>query len=396
MSNLGKNFIVRAFEGNARFGSLSTNHGLVETPAFMPDATQASVKGLTPQEIKATGTSIFVSNTYHLYLRPGINTILAFDGIHNFMGWDGPIVTDSGGFQVYSMDSSREFDEDGVIFSSHIDGSKHRFIPEDVIKYQQVLGSDIMMVLDHCIAFGAPTEEVMQAMHRTHRWAEKSREVNIDTTQLMFGIVQGGHDLKLREQSAGFVTSLNFDGYATGGLGVGESKETLHKIGEYTAERLPWSQPRYLMGIGSPEDLIQGVFSGYDLFDCSLPTRVARTGAFYRYDGRQDITKSRFKSQEEPLDGSCDCETCCCFSAGYVHHLFKAHELLAYRLTTIHNLRFYQNLMSRIRDSIRTGKFSAFKKEFNALYSPADEDARMRQKSYQVGVKRKRRKTKLP
>ena len=288
---------------------------------------------------------------------------------------------------MYSMDSSRVFDEDGVIFSSHIDGSKHRCIPEDVIKYQQALGSDIMMVLDHCIAFGAPTEEIMQAMQRTHRWAEKSREGNIDTTQLMFGIVQGGHDLKLREQPAEFVTSLNFDGYATGGLGVGEPKEILHKIGEYTAERLPWSQPRYLMGIGSPEDLIQGVSGGYDLFDCSLPTRVARTGAFYKRDGRHDITKTHFKSQEQPLDTSCDCETCRCFSAGYIHHLFRSHELLAYRLTTIHNLHFYQNLMHQIRESIRNGEFQLFKNTFNALYAPANEHARMKQRDRLISSK---------
>ena len=384
-------FRVQATHGQARAGAMSTPHGEVPTPAFMPVASQASVKALTPQEVRATGAHILLANTYHLYLRPGVEIVEELGGLHAFMGWDGPILTDSGGFQAYSLGPLRRITEDGIVFTSHIDGSQHRFFPEDAVRHQEALGADIVMALDQCIAYGAEDEEVRGAMERTHRWARRCREVHRSGSQALFGIVQGGHDPALREESAAFVTGLDFDGYAAGGLGVGEPKEVLYRLAAYTAPLLPPDRPRYLMGVGSPEDLVEAVAFGYDLFDCALPTRVARTGAFYRADGRHDVTVACFRHEDGPLEADCDCATCQTFTAAYIHHLFRARELLAYRLTTVHNLRFYQRLMARLRESILDGSFDALRQAFHRAYTPANEEARLGQREQWLEARERNR-----
>ena len=350
------------------------------TPAFLPVASQGTVKTLIPEELKDIGASIILSNTYHLYLRPGIDVIEKLGGLHRYMGWDGPILTDSGGYQVFSLARLCRVTDDGVTFRSHIDGSEHRLTPELVIEFQQKLGADIIMTLDECPAINASTAKVREAADRTSQWAERCRKHHQSSDQLLFGIVQGGVVPELRQQSAKAITALDFPGYAIGGLSLGEAKEQTWSMVDETMPFLPQDKPRYLMGVGSPEDIIEGVSRGIDLFDSALPTRVARNGALFTTQGRQNIRKAAYKAQERPFDADCDCYTCRTFSAAYLHHLFKCEELLAYRLATIHNLRFIVRLMQQIENAIQQGTFAAFKNDFLSQYQVTDEEVRLTQK----------------
>ena len=375
-----RQFHLSANCGRARAGAMETPHGLVLTPAFMPVATQGSVKGLTAQEVRVLGAAIVLSNTYHLYLRPGIDLIQDMGGLHAFMGWDGPILTDSGGFQVFSMGSLIRVNDKGVAFRSHIDGSPHLFTPEKAVEYQQRLGADIMMCLDQCVAANDREEMVQQAMATTHRWAVRCRQAYKSTHQALFGIVQGGISRKLREESARFITDLDFPGYGVGGLAVGETKAEMYQTVTYMDQVLPAERPRYLMGVGAPEDLVECVARGMDLFDCALPTRVARNGACFTPTGRVNLTSARFREGKGPIDEKCDCYTCGSFTVAYLRHLFKARELLGLRLASIHNLRFVQRLMEEMRKCILNGTFGGFARDFLATYQPTNEAARLAQK----------------
>jgi queuine tRNA-ribosyltransferase len=352
----------------------------MRTPAFMPVASQGTVKTLTPEELKDIGISIVLSNTYHLFLRPGIDVIERLGGLHRFMAWDGPILTDSGGYQVFSLARLCKVTDDGVTFRSHIDGSEHHLTPELVIELQQKLGADIIMVLDECPAPDASMASMRQAVDRTSKWAERCRKQHQSSGQLLFGIVQGGTSLQLRQKSARAITSLDFPGYAIGGLSLGESKELTWSMVDETVPFLPPDRPRYLMGVGSPEDIIEGVSRGIDLFDSALPTRVARNGAVFTQQGRQNIRKAAYKTKKGPVDADCDCYTCRTLSAAYLSHLFKCEELLAYRLATIHNLRFITRLMQKIEAAIQQGNFVDFKNDFLGRYQVTDEEVRLSQK----------------
>ncbi len=376
-----KHFKLIKTLGNARAGELITAHGKVLTPTFMPVGSQATVKTLTPGEIKDIGFNLVLANTYHLYLRPGMEVIEKMGGLHKFMGWDGSILTDSGGYQVFSLSAFRKINQEGIKFRSHIDGSEHFLTPELAVKYQEILGSDIMMVLDECSAYGGSKEKVSRAMERTHQWAERCLLAHKPNQQMMFGIVQGGVFPDLREESAEALKKLDFPGYAVGGLSVGESKEIMLDILGKTTLFLPEDKPRYLMGVGAPEDLIEGVVRGIDMFDCALPTRVARNGALFTRKGRINIRRAVYRQQEGPVDADCDCYTCRTFSAAYLSHLFRSDELLALRLATIHNLRFIRNLVDNIRASILSGAFEEFRQEFLANYKTTDEHVRVEQKT---------------
>ena len=378
-------FHVASTEGLARAGVLVTPRGEVPTPAFMPVATQGSVKALSPGEVEAVGARIILANAYHLYLRPGVDTVSELGGLHSFCGWSGPILTDSGGFQAFSLGPLRKISDDGIQFRSHIDGSEHLFTPESAMKYQSSLGADIAMCLDQCIAYGESRDAVGRAMERTHRWAVRCKDASGSThprnEQAIFGIVQGGVFADLRRESAEFIASLGFDGYAVGGLAVGEAKGPMYEMSEQVGWLLPEEKPRYLMGVGSPEDLVECVGRGMDMFDCALPTRVARNGALFTKTGRVDITNRRYKGMADPVEEDCDCYSCGNFSAAYVHHLFKAKELLGLRLASIHNLRFVLRLMQDMRDAITRGGFESFRCDFLAAYRPTDESARLSQKA---------------
>lgn len=353
----------------ARAGLLSTSHGAVPTPVFLPVGSQGTVKTLTPEELRTLGATMVLGNAYHLYLRPGIEIVEKLGGLHRFMSWDGPILTDSGGYQIFSLEPLRHISEEGVVFRSHIDGSEHFLTPEMVIQSEEKLGADIIMTLDECSPYGADLEAIRSAMERTHRWAERCQNARKKDKQALYGIVQGGTFPHLRHDSAAFLTSLGFPGYAIGGLSLGEPKDVMFGVLEETVACLPEDKPRYFMGLGSPEDLVEGVARGVDIFDSALPTRVARNGAFFTPSGRYNIRNARFKEWEEPMDTGCDCYTCRNFSAAYLHHLFRCEELLAYRLATIHNLRFIIRLMQQMRASILNGSFPAFRKDFLAHYT---------------------------
>ena len=380
------NFQLHHTDGAARAGELETPHGKALTPFFMPVATQATVKGLTPEEVRDVGAQVVLSNAYHLYLRPGVETVVNLGGLHKFMGWDGPILTDSGGFQAFSMGPLRKVSDDGIRFRSHIDGSEHNFTPELATANQEGLAPDIAMCFDQCIAYGASEKQVRQAMERTHRWAQscfdahQSSATGAPSGQALFGIVQGGTFPELRDESARAISAIPFHGYAVGGLAVGENKEDMYRFTGQVAEVLPEDKPRYLMGVGSPEDLVEGVARGIDMFDCALPTRVARNGNLFTPEGRVDITKARYAEQQGPLDETCDCYTCRNYSAAYLRHLFRAKELLGLRLASIHNLRFVLALMERIRASILEKRFDAFRRDFLDPYQPTNEAARQAQK----------------
>ena len=337
----------------ARLGRLMTAHGAVDTPAFMPVGTQGSVKAMSPKDLEEIGCQMILANTYHLYLRPGVDVVRDLGGLHRFMGWDGPILTDSGGYQVFSLGALRKITEEGVHFRSHLDGSKHLLTPEKVVEIQEDLGSDVAMVLDECIPHPATHDYAKASTDRTVRWAERSLKVRKRSDQSLFGIIQGGMHQDLRLGCVQAMAPMPFDGFAVGGLGVGEEEATLNSIGEYTVALLPRDRPRYLMGVGRPEDLIFAVRSGYDLFDCVLPTRNARTGTLFTSKGKISIKRAEYTSDPRPLDDSCDCYCCRHFSRAYLRHLYLAGEILAARLHTLHNLYFYQQLMERLRTAIR-------------------------------------------
>jgi queuine tRNA-ribosyltransferase len=346
----------------------------------MPVASQGTVKTLIPEDLKDIDISIVLSNTYHLYLRPGIQVISKLGGLHKFMAWDGPILTDSGGYQIFSLARLRKVSDEGVVFRSHVDGSEHHLSPESVIEYQEKLGADIIMALDECPSTDAGMSAVHEAMDRTTRWAERCRKRHRNQAQMLFGIVQGGISPQLRQESAKAITSLDFPGYAIGGLSLGEAKDLTWSMVDETMPFLPSDKPRYLMGVGSPEDIIEGVNRGIDLFDSALPTRVARNGALFTAQGRQNIRKAVYKTKKGPVDAGCDCYTCRNFSAAYLNHLFKCEELLAYRLATIHNLRFIARLIHQIHCAIRQGSFADFKSDFLKRYRVTDEEVRIAQK----------------
>ena len=373
-------FRLEATSGSARAGVLFTPHGAVSTPAFLPAATYGNVKTLTSVEVEEIGVRMLLANAYHLYLRPGIDAVASQGGLHTFMHWQRPILTDSGGFQAFSLGSLRQVQDDGIWFQSHIDGSRHFFSPEEAIVYQESLGADVIMCLDHCIAYGEPEEDVGRAMERTHRWAERCKSVHSSEKQALFGIVQGGVFPGLREESARFITSLSFNGYAIGGLAVGESKKAMYQIVSHTEAHLPKDQPRYLMGVGAPDDLVGCVALGIDLFDCALPTRVARNGALFTRQGRIDITNARNRGQDRPVEEGCDCPLCRSFPASYLHHLFKVGETLGLRLATLHNLRFVTRLMEEMRQAILQDTFLTFRERFASEYIPTNEATRLTQK----------------
>ncbi len=364
----------------ARAGELITPHGVVPTPVFLPVGSQGTVKTLTPKEVKDIGLRMVLANTYHLYLRPGIEVVAKMGGLHKFMAWDGAILTDSGGYQIFSLAPLRRVSDEGVTFRSHIDGSEHFITPELIIQFQEALGADIIMVLDECSAYGDSLEKVRKAMVRTHQWAERCQKAQKRSDQALYAIVQGGIYPELRRQSAEHLTSLDFSGYAIGGLSVGEPKEVTLAMVEETVALLPGNKPRYLMGVGSPEDIVEGVARGMDMFDSALPTRVARNGALFTGRGRRNIRNAAFSRMEQPVVPDCECYTCRTFSAAYLHHLFKSEELLALRLATIHNLHFIHNLTGKIRSAILDGTFSAFRDNFRASYQPTDEQTRVSQK----------------
>ena len=373
-------FTLLTTDGDARAGTLRTPHGDVQTPAFIPVATQGSVKALDPADLRSIGAEVVLANTYHLYLRPGVDVVAGLGGLHGFMGWDGPILTDSGGFQGFSLEHLREITEDAIIFKSHIDGTIHKFSPESAIRYQEGLGADIIMPLDVCAPSDSDKPTMEEAVDRTSRWAVRCRQAHSRPDQILFGIVQGGLLPDLRERSAGFLMSLGFPGYAVGGLSVGESKVEMYQVAGFTARLLPADAPRYLMGVGSPEDLVECVARGVDMFDCALPTRIARNGALFVREGRANVDTAAFKTREAPIEDGCDCYTCRTFSAAYLHHLFRSKELLAYRLATIHNLRFVLRLMEEMRAAIAEGRFESYRVEFNERFTPPNEDTRRVQK----------------
>jgi queuine tRNA-ribosyltransferase len=365
---------------SARAGELLTPRATVPTPVFLPVGSQGAVKTLAPEEVKSLGFNMVLANTYHLYLRPGVDIIEKLGGLHNFMGWDGAILTDSGGYQVFSLAPLRQVSDEGVTFRSHIDGSQHNFTPELAMQYQEALGADIIMALDECPAHDDSLDKVKKAAERTHRWAERCLKVHKRPGQALYAIVQGGLFPELRRQSAEYLVSLDFPGYAIGGLSIGEPKSVTMTMVEATAALLPESKPRYLMGVGSPEDILESVARGCDFFDSALPTRVARNGALFTWQGRVNITNAAYSNMEQPIVADCNCYACRNFSAAYLHHLFNAGELLAYRLATIHNLSFISELMAKIRGAILDGTFPGFRKDFLASYQPTDEPTRLAQK----------------
>ncbi len=356
--------IRRCSATGARLGLLRTGHGPIETPAFMPVGTQATVKALTPDELAACGARIILGNTYHLYLRPGHHLIRDMGGLHSFMGWNGPILTDSGGFQIYSLAAMRKITEEGARFRSHIDGSYHTLTPELAIEIQESLGSDIMMCLDTCIPYPSSPEEVRRATDLTTRWAARCKRSKTREDLLLFGIVQGGMDPELRRLHAVQLQEIGFDGYALGGLSVGEPKEKMYEMIEATVPALDTDYPRYVMGVGTPEDLVNAVALGVDLFDCVMPTRNARNGMLFTWEGRLVIKNSRYARDSRPIEPGCGCYTCRNFSRAYLRHLFISKELLSYRLNTIHNVHFYLSLMEAIREAIFQDRFHEFKKRF--------------------------------
>lgn len=349
----------------ARLGKLHTPHGVIDTPVFMPVGTQATVKTMTPEELKEIGAKIILSNTYHLFLRPGQDLIAEAGGLHKFMNWDGAILTDSGGFQVFSLGDLRKISEEGVEFRSHLDGSRQFLSPEIATKVQMALGSDIIMAFDECTPYPSTHEYAKNSLERTTRWLKRCKETLTTTDkQSLFGIVQGGVFEDLRRQSAAEITELDLPGYAIGGLSVGEPKDLMYEVMDYTVPLLPQHKPRYLMGVGSPDALIEGVLRGVDMFDCVLPTRIARNGTAMTRFGKLVVRNAESANDFSPLDPSCDCYTCRNYSRAYIRHLIKANEILGLRLMSIHNLRFLQNLMREIREAIAEDRLPEYRREF--------------------------------
>ena len=364
-------FTLLAQDGDARLGRFDTPHGPLETPLFAPVGTQATVKAMRPRDLRELGASLVLANTYHLYLRPGDERIRDLGGLHRFMGWDGPILTDSGGFQVFSLSDARRIDDDGVTFKSHLDGSAHRFTPEKSIAVQENLGADIIMMFDEC---PPPTDYdyVQRSLARTHAWAERCLAAKTRPDQALFGIVQGGIFRDLREASARFLIDFDLPGYAVGGLAVGESKPEMHAVLEWLHPLLPAGKPRYLMGVGAPEDLVNGVLRGVDIFDCVLPTRIARNGSAMVLGGRINLRNAQYADDPRPVDAACDCYACAHFSRAYIRHLVKADEILASILLTTHNLHFLLRLMDDLRKAIRKGTVGEYAMEFLSHYEIRD------------------------
>lgn len=361
--------LKKSDECKARLGKIHTNHGDIETPIFMPVGTKATVKAMTPEELKDIEAQIILSNTYHLYLRPGHELVKEAGGLHKFMNWDKPILTDSGGFQVFSLGNLRKINEEGVEFRSHVDGSKHFISPEKSMEIQNYLGSDIMMAFDECVPYPATYEYTKASMERTTRWAKRCKDFHKNTeNQALFGIVQGGMYKDLRTESVNQLVELDFPGYAVGGLSVGEPKDLMVELLDHTVEQLPENKPRYLMGVGSPDYLFEAVESGIDMADCVMPTRMARNGAFMTSAGQVTIKNAKYTHDFSPIDKECNCYTCKNYSKAYIRHLFKENEILGARLATIHNLFFLINLMKNIRISIRENYFLEYKKEFYSKY----------------------------
>ncbi|ANU25621.1 tRNA guanosine(34) transglycosylase Tgt [Planococcus versutus] len=353
----------------ARLGIVHTPHGSFETPAFMPVGTQATVKTMSPEELKAMNAGIILSNTYHLWLRPGNDVIKEAGGLHKFMNWDRPILTDSGGFQVFSLSEFRNIKEEGVHFRNHMNGDKLFLSPEKAMHIQNDLGSDIMMAFDECPPFPATHEYMKSSVERTSRWAERCLKAHQrPQDQGLFGIIQGGEFEDLRKQSAQDLVSLDFPGYAIGGLSVGEPKDVMNRALEFTTPLMPADKPRYLMGVGSPDSLIDGAIRGIDMFDCVLPTRIARNGTLMTSTGRLNIKNAAFKRDFGPIDDKCDCYTCKNYSRAYVHHLIRADETFGIRLTSYHNLQFLLNLMGQVRQAIREDRLGDFREEFFEAY----------------------------
>ncbi|MGE0633741.1 MAG: tRNA guanosine(34) transglycosylase Tgt [Pseudobdellovibrionaceae bacterium] len=359
-SDLGK-FTIYATEGKARQATLQTAHGSFETPCFMAVGTKATVKAMTPEELKECGTQVVLGNTYHLHLRPNEKVIKKLGGLHKFMNWNGPILTDSGGFQVFSLSNLRKMSEEGVEFRSHLDGAKCFLSPESSMQIQMDLGSDIIMAFDECLKYPATEDEIKKSMDLTHRWLVRSKNAMTRPESLLFGIVQGGLNLESRRYSMAQITSVDLPGYALGGFSVGEPIELMHELVKVIGAEMPAHKPRYLMGVGTPLDLILSVDSGIDMFDCVLPTRVARNGTIYTWQGKISIKRLEYKEDASPLDSECDCYTCRNYSKSYLRHLFLSGEILGSRLNTIHNLYFYMKLMERSREAIRAGKWKEFR-----------------------------------
>lgn len=354
-------------DGKARRGRLQLKHGVVETPIFMPVGTLGCVKSLLPEDLETLGAQIILGNTYHLYLRPGLDVIRHFGGLHKFMAWNKPILTDSGGFQVFSLAQKRKVKEEGVAFSSHIDGKRFMLTPELVVEIQETLGSDIQMVLDECVPATVSHKEASDSLDLTLRWAERARAAKPKNDLLQFGIVQGAVYSDLREKSAKALINIGFDGYAIGGLSVGESKEDMRAMTEASCQVLPRDSARYLMGVGTPLDLIESVALGVDMFDCVMPTRNGRNGCLFTSTGTVHIKQARYHFDDSPLDENCACYTCKTYTKGYLRHLFKSGELSAMRLFSLHNLTFYISFMARIRDAIEKGTFQTLLEEQRAV-----------------------------
>ncbi len=360
----------------AQLGRLHTPHGVIDTPTFMPVGTQASVKGMSPEELKSLGAQIILSNTYHLFLRPGHELVKEAGGLHRFMNWDRPILTDSGGFQVFSLSEMRKITEEGVEFRSHINGDKLSLTPESATQVQNALGSDILMAFDECPPYPAEYEYVKQSTERTSRWAERCLKAHQRPhDQALFGIVQGGMHKDLRKMSAMDLTSLDFPGYAIGGLSVGESKPLMYEMLEETVPHLPSHKPRYLMGVGSPDALLEGSIRGVDMFDCVLPTRIARNGTLMTSQGRMVVRNAKYTNDFSPLDPECSCYACRNYSRAYIRHLIKADEMFGLRLTTIHNLHFLVQLMAQVREAIREDRLGTFRDEFFEKYGMAHNES---------------------
>lgn len=361
-------FDLKKTNGNARRGQITFERGTVQTPAFMPVGTYGTVKGMTPEEVKETGAEILLGNTFHLWLRPGQEVMKMHGDLHDFMNWQGPILTDSGGFQVFSLGDIRKITEEGVHFRNPVSGEKIFMDAEKSMEIQHDLGSDIVMIFDECTPYPATHDEAKKSMEMSLRWAQRSRDHfdKLDNQNSLFGIVQGGVFEDLRDVSVKGLTAIDFDGYAVGGLAVGEPKEDMHRILEHTCPQLPQDKPRYLMGVGKPEDLVEGVRRGIDMFDCVMPTRNARNGHLFVTGGVIKIRNAKHKTDTTPLDPECDCYTCKNYSKSYLHHLDRCNEILGARLNTIHNLRYYQRLMASIRLAIEEDRFEQFVTEFYA------------------------------
>jgi queuine tRNA-ribosyltransferase len=382
MSHLS--FTISHTDGAARRGEIVTRHGTIQTPVFMPVGTRASVKGLTTDQLQRLGPEIILNNTYHLMLRPGVDLIEKLGGVHRFMGWDRAVLTDSGGFQLFSLASIRKVREEGVDFRSHIDGAPYFLSPETSVGIQTRMGVDIAMAFDECPAYGLSHAEVEKSMLLTHRWARRSLAARTGASAL-FGIVQGGVHLDLRKRSVEEIASMDFDGVAIGGVSVGEPKQEMFEVVDFTAPLLPVDRPRYLMGVGTPEDLVNGVAAGIDMFDCVMPTRNARNGTLFTSEGKISIRNARFAGDEGPLDPECGCTTCTTVSRAYLRHLYTSDEIAASVYNTIHNVSFYLDLMRAIRQSIASNSFGTFRDSFLSRAAGGEKESRPRSSDNQSG-----------